>query len=77
MTEHRSTKMELVVRGRHFLCRVDVELDIDAILRLMGERCSHNKSERSYMLGGMIKGRIQPLRQSKDDKTTDESAAGS
>ena len=43
---------------RQFLCRVDIELDVDALIELIGTRAIGNKSKSSRLLGGLIKGQV-------------------
>jgi len=44
---------------RQFLCRVDIELDVDALMELIGRRALGNKSRSSRLLGGLIKGQVK------------------
>jgi len=45
--------------SRQFLCRVDLELDVDAIMQMIGQRAIGNKSKSSRLLGGLIKGQVK------------------
>ena len=51
---------------RYYRCRVDVELDLDGILQLIGDRAMGNKSKKSRLLSGLIKGEIQVGEEIKD-----------
>ena len=68
---------------RDFLCKVTIELDIDGILQLIGNRAMGNKSKRSRLLSGLIEGEIQvggEIKDGQDDKgaagSRDETASG-
>jgi hypothetical protein len=58
---------------KSFLCRVEVEIDMDALLDLIGRRAIGNKSKRARFLWGIIKGQIQvgnELHNGENDKGT-------
>jgi hypothetical protein len=44
---------------RDFLCRVDVAIDMDRLIELIGQRAMSNKHKQSRLLKGIITGKVQ------------------
>jgi hypothetical protein len=58
MIERRHKAIAIERHGKTYLCRVDVEIQWNALFLLLGHRAIANKSKRSRLLSGIIKGQI-------------------
>jgi len=48
----------IIWERRDFECRVDLEIDMVGLFELIGHKAIGNKSKRSRLLGGIIKGQV-------------------